>query len=159
ARGSRNAIPRGGAEPDVNAFRLNVPAVRRRKRIMASDYRPVVLGCFAPNWTDLNEEDRLRDVDAERQSLGGLFQQYPAFLDYRECLIADYRPLQIALDEHRSRIVAFHFAGHADAHSLTLNAATNAQLSEAGFAPLLASLPSLKLVFLNGCGTSPWMDQ
>jgi formylglycine-generating enzyme required for sulfatase activity len=126
---------------------------------MASDHRPVVLGCFAPNWTDLNENERLRDVDAERQSLGGLFNQHPTFIDYRECLIADYRPLQIALDEHRSRIVAFHFAGHADAQSLTLSAATKSHVSATGFAPLLASLPSLKLVFLNGCGTSPWVNE
>lgn len=54
------------------------------------------------------------------------------------------------LIELQNRVVIFHFAGHADGTMLQLEQGNGQAI---GLAKLLGSLPSLKLVFLNGCAT------
>jgi hypothetical protein len=55
-----------------------------------------------------------------------------------------------ALNDFAERVVAFHFAGHADAGLLQFE---EGAATAGPFGDLLASEPNLRLVFLNGCAT------
>lgn len=61
---------------------------------------------------------------------------------------------------NKKEIILFHYGGHAEGGGLMLTS-HKGDMQEAkaeGLAKLLGSLPSLKLVFLNGCSTLPQLE-
>lgn len=58
--------------------------------------------------------------------------------------------------ENYARIIAFHFAGHANGAGIFLDAAQ--QATTAALAGLMKQAKKLKFVFLNGCATKPLAD-
>lgn len=60
------------------------------------------------------------------------------------------------LTDYQSRIVLFHYGGHADTDRL---AATDGPAFTEGLAALLGKMPNLRLVFLNGCSTQGQVEQ
>jgi formylglycine-generating enzyme required for sulfatase activity len=126
---------------------------------MTIGYQPVVLGCFAPNWSALDSIQRLRNVEMEGKTLTEFFRPYRSQVEFIDRQIHDYAPVRHVIGDFGTRIVAFHFGGHADADTFSLSESSGERISVHGFAPLLASLPNLRLVFLNGCGTIGWIDQ
>lgn len=115
--------------------------------------RPVILLSFA-NQQDayleqLKEESNiLNDILSMHHDRGNLeiYREESATIDN----------LAKAITRFKDRIIAFHYAGHADGKNLYFEAG---QGDADGIAELLGQLPQLKFVFLNGCSTKDQVDK
>lgn len=114
--------------------------------------RPVLFFAFA-NQSDaylasLKEESR--EINSSLQYL----HDKQAVEVYREesCGV---REVLDGLNRFRDRLAVFHYAGHAGGEHLELEGGSG---NAAGVAQLLAELPKLQLVFLNGCSTYPQVE-
>lgn len=105
--------------------------------------RPVILSVFA------NDEERFLQLDEERKVLESIFpnNNRVSLID-----ITDATPERIQAKitdkELRQRIVIFHFAGHSGPNHIRLS---DGQGNATGIAKMIAMLPNLQMVFLNGC--------
>lgn len=114
---------------------------------------PVLLAAFANDKSDAanylrnlsNEARRLRTVWDPAQSLCPLVLLTDATLD----------DILNAFQKYRDRIVAFHYAGHANGFELLLETAAAGvhRVGAKGLATFLGQQQGLELVFLNGCST------
>lgn len=113
---------------------------------------PVVLAVFAqdgitPLPSLLHEERRIRDIfqDIDKVKVEAL-----------SCANFDDIYKRIATEQLRDRIAVFHYGGHADGRMLNLDSGDVAIAESLGL--LLAGLPRLQLVFLNGCKTEGLLE-
>ncbi len=106
---------------------------------------PVVLALFAnddrKSLSLKNEKDRLRQVFDDKKKIELLVLENETFDDFMNVLTDPVL---------KSRIIAFHYAGHADGRNIKL---FDGDASAEALARALQSLPKLQLVFLNGCDT------
>jgi formylglycine-generating enzyme required for sulfatase activity len=117
--------------------------------------KPVVLGVFEPHWSNL--DDALTHVTEEHNALASdVFWPLAERLDWRGLMAADLDDLWRAFRDFGDRIVAFHFAGHANGLQLFFeSAAGDRQPTHGeGLAEFLGHQEHLQFVFLNGCGTA-----
>ena len=114
--------------------------------------RPVVLLTFA------NQLDGyLNNLKKESANLNRIFSNLhdtQRLEVYRE-ESSSAQTLFDALTRFRDKAVIFHYAGHADGQRVYLEDNTG---DAAPISSLLASLPNLHLVFLNGCATLPQVE-
>ena len=113
---------------------------------------PIILAAFA------NDQGRFLDSlqqesDAISDALRG--KKDGGFLDLEVQQGATIERLFALIGRYGNDLAVLHYGGHANGSALDLQAGggTNAEAHGAGLAQLLGSLPSLKLVFLNGCAT------
>lgn len=97
----------------------------RRGREMTIGYQPVVLGCFAPNWSALDSIQRLRNVEMEGKTLTEFFRPYRSQVEFIDRQIHDYAPVRHVIGDFGTRIVAFHFGGHADSERICVSHAAD----------------------------------
>ena len=108
---------------------------------------PVVFLAFANSLDDhlAKLKDESRDIFRALQPL-----QKENKIDIHREESSEFDELYQDLLAYNDRIVIFHYGGHADGETLTLEGGAG---GAGGIAGLLGQQSSLKLVFLNGCAT------
>jgi formylglycine-generating enzyme required for sulfatase activity len=116
---------------------------------------PVIILAFA------NEQEGrryLRDLPQELRKLSAILAGAETKRLCRPVVLpnATLDDIFAAFTTHRDRVVAFHYAGHADSARLLLESASgggDGAANAAGVATFLGQCHGLQLVFLNGCST------
>ncbi len=108
---------------------------------------PVIILSFA-NQLDGYLSNLKLESAALNKALSNLHQQGIVEVYREESATANL--LFDAFSNYRTRAIIFHYAGHANGERIYLEDNTG---EAAGLAALLAQMPNLQLVFLNGCAT------
>jgi hypothetical protein len=115
--------------------------------------RPVIMLSFA------NQQDAyLEQLKAESNIINDILSMHHDRGNievYRE-ESASIDNMAKAITRFKDRIIAFHYAGHADGQNLYFEEGKG---DADGIAELLGQLPELKFVFLNGCSTKDQVDK
>ena len=114
--------------------------------------KPVILAAFA------NDQGRfLESLQQESDAISDALhaKKDGGFIDLEVQQGASIERLFTLIGRYGDDLAMLHYGGHANGSALDLEASGggNAQAQGGGLAQLLGSLPSLKLVFLNGCAT------
>lgn len=125
-----------------------------------SSRRPVVLLTFA---NDRQERGAgyLRNLSKERHAIEEALTRVSGAIEVVVRTDTRLKDLFDLFAEHNDRIVIFHYGGHAESSALFLedDAGRPTPANVEGLASRLGDLPSLALVFLNGCTTRPHVDE
>ena len=124
--------------------------------------KPVILIAFAEYSRQSNSF--LRELGREQLGIKNAMDEAvdKGLCEYE--IIPDANPEEIvkSVQKHGERLVAFHFAGHADGYQLMVEAEEGegtTNIYSEGFSRFLAATaPNLKLVFLNACATRGQVD-
>ncbi len=107
--------------------------------------KPVVVLAFA------NSKDKnLKFLDAERKAIGKILLMRANDIETVVLQDATVEDIFDCFQTFGARICIFHYGGHADSEHLYFD---DTAANETGLAAALGNLPTLKLVFLNGCST------
>lgn len=116
---------------------------------------PLIIGAFA-NVLDANS--KLNELDREYKGIDRLWREQSAmdFIGIPNAQALDIFE-ELKRKSYQSKIVAFHFAGHAGHTRLILESEKGSKVQADGraLASYLGTMSGLKLVFLNGCATAP----
>lgn len=120
-------------------------------------HRPVVFLVCA---NTLNEKRRLKNLREERQSITSILRDqrdHPVEILQEGSTSAEFFFDELRNPYYSSRISIIHFAGHADGAQIRLISEEDQEqvVTADTLTTYLKPVDSLKLVFLNGCGTKP----
>ncbi len=114
--------------------------------------KPLIILAFANDATT-GGNPYLDQLNRERENLELIRDK--DFYDVKVIAPATSQKLWAAITDNQNRLVAFHFAGHADEGEIMI---LKGGVDSASLASLLSTCPNLKLVFLNGCHTATQKD-
>ncbi len=115
--------------------------------------KPLIILAFANDATT-GGNPYLDQLNRERKDIVSILKEGEF---YDELVISPAIPKDLwpAISKNQNRLVAFHFAGHADEGEIMM---LKGGVDSASLASLLSTCPNLKLVFLNGCNTAAQKD-
>ena len=124
--------------------------------------KPVILIAFAEYSRQSNSF--LRELGREQLGIKNALDEAveKGLCEYEIIPDANVHEIMKAVQKHGERLVAFHFAGHADGYQLMIEGQgeeDSSNIHAEGFGRFLAATaPNLKLVFLNACATLGQVD-
>ncbi len=122
--------------------------------------KPIIILAFANEQTDNTRY--LRQLNQElRKIQHALREAKQENLCQIEILAgATFEDILQAFRDYKNQIAVFHYGGHADGFQLLLESEKGNEIAHGeGFANILAELPALELVFLNGCSTQEYAQK
>ena len=121
-------------------------------------FRPLIFAAFAN--TRRPGTAFLEALDKEAKGMSSILGDALSPFEHRNLSNADPQSIWEQIGRYRSRIVAYHYGGHADEKELILmNSQGNpTSVPAKSLAGLLGTCPYLQLVFLNGCSTQKQVE-
>jgi CHAT domain-containing protein len=121
---------------------------------MQTKVKPVILLISANPVKDLpHVEEEIKDIT---KVIRGKYPQPQEQIRVESIFNTNLEYLYQTIRFNRENIVIVHFAGHATNNALILN---DGEYNSSFLSEELNRMPNLQLTFLNGCGTSSFVDK